>query len=63
MQPRLVRSWWATVQPKDAHVVPLSGHGSARSGARQGVLHPGAGLGVPLHDLLDVFFFFTLKNA
>lgn len=63
MQPWLVRSWWVTVQPKDARSVPLSGPASAGSGARQGLLHPGAGQGVPLHDLLDVFLFFTLQNA
>lgn len=44
-------------------MVPLSALGSARRGARQGVLHPGAGQGVTLHDLLDVFLFFTLQNT
>lgn len=63
MQSWLVGSWWATVQPKDARLVPLSALGSARSGARQGVLHPGAGQGVALHDLLDVFLFFTLQDT
>lgn len=52
-----------TVQPKDARLVPLSGLASAGSGARQGLLHPGAGQGVPLHDLLDMFLFFALQNA
>lgn len=52
-----------TVQPKGARLVPLSGLASAGSGARQGLLHPGAGQGVSLHDLLDVFLFFTLQNA
>lgn len=52
-----------TVQPKDARLVPLSRLASAGSGARQGLLHPGAGQGVALHDLLDVFLFLTLQDA
>lgn len=52
-----------TVQPKDARLVPLSGLVSAGSGAPQGLLHPGAGQGVALHDLLDVLLFFALQNA
>lgn len=52
-----------TVQPEDARSVPLSALASAGGGARQGLLHPGAGQGVPLHDLLDVFLFLALQNA
>lgn len=51
------------VQPIGAQVDPHHRLASVGSRAGQRFLHPGAGLGVPLHYLLDVLFFLPLQDA
>lgn len=51
------------VQPRGARSDPRRGLHSVGSRAGQHFLHPGAGLGVALHYLLDVLLFLPLQDA
>lgn len=51
------------VRPRGARLDPRHGPASVGGRAGQNFLHPGAGLGVALHYLLDVLLFLPLQNA